>query len=79
MRLSNHFLTLTLSNNLYYIDFYKTRNRQACRDDYVHNVHTAGLHTSDRLLLEAVRKVNLFDRLFSENRVLKTPPPLQKK
>ena len=39
----------------------KTRNRQACRDDYVHNVHTAGLHTSDRLLLEAVREVNLFD------------------
>ena len=40
----------------------KTRNRQACRDDYVHNVHMAGLHTSDRLLLEAVREVNLFDR-----------------
>ena len=39
----------------------KTRNRQACRDDYVHNVHTAGLHTSDRLLLEAVREVNSFD------------------
>ena len=39
----------------------KTRNRKACRDDYVHNVHTAGLHTSDRLLLEAVREVNLFD------------------
>ena len=39
----------------------KTRNRQACRDDYMHNVHTVGLHTSDRLLLEAVREVNLFD------------------
>ena len=27
----------------------------------MHNVHTAGMHTSDRLLLEAVREVNLFD------------------
>ena len=36
-------------------------NRQACRADYVHDVHTAGLHTSDRLLLEAVRVANLFD------------------
>ena len=27
----------------------------------MHDVHTAGLHTSDRLLLEAVREVNLFD------------------
>ena len=26
----------------------------------MHNVHMAGLHTSDRLLLEAVREVNLF-------------------
>ena len=56
MRLSNHFLTLTLSNNLYYIDFYKTRNRQACRDDYVHNVHMAGLHTelSTQLVMNVV-------------------------
>ena len=27
----------------------------------MHDVHTAELHTSDRLLLEAVREVNLFD------------------
>ena len=38
----------------------KTWNRQACRDYYVHDMHMAGLHTSDRLLLEAVREVNLF-------------------
>ena len=47
--------------NMMYYTSDKTRNRQACRDDYVHKVHTAGLHTSDRLLLEAVREVNLFD------------------
>ena len=33
------------------------RNRQACGVDYAHNVRTAELHTSDRLLLEAVREV----------------------
>ena len=34
-------------------------NRQACRDYYVHNMCTEGLHTSDGLLLEAVRKVKV--------------------
>ena len=37
----------------------KTRNRQAYEDDYAHKVHTAGLHTSDRLLSEAVREVKV--------------------
>ena len=52
---------VTFSGMIEYAIIVKTRDRQACRDDYVHDVHTAGLHTSDRLFLEAVREVNLFD------------------
>ena len=36
------------------------RNRQACGVDYAHKVHMgAGVHTCDRLLLEAVREVKV--------------------
>ena len=41
----------------------------------MHNVHTAGLHTSDRLLLEAVREVNLFDNagIRTQNKIAQNP------
>ena len=57
---SPHRLTLTqLSPSLFYSNE-KKRNRQAC-NDYAHNLRTAGLHTIDIILLEAVRDVNVAD------------------
>ena len=46
----------------------KTRYRQVCRDDYVHDVHTAGLHTNDRFLLEAIRNPIYFKLLLNLKR-----------